>query len=169
MKHLLPLDRAMDDAIRWLAQKLPPGSELPKPVLLHSIRVSFELRARGHDRDVCLAGLLHDVLEDADVTPEELEQEFGSEVLHLVQANTKDETLSDWDERYEDMLTRCVELGQEATIIKAADLLDNMEYFKRMNRPEKVEKFLRIIRMLLDRLPATFTDPIFEDLRILVS
>ncbi|PJF33105.1 MAG: (p)ppGpp synthetase, partial [Phototrophicales bacterium] len=53
------------------------------------IAVAGLLRYLGSDDAMIAAGFLHDVIEDTDVTPEELEQQFGEEVRNLVEGVTK--------------------------------------------------------------------------------
>ncbi|NJK37832.1 MAG: bifunctional (p)ppGpp synthetase/guanosine-3',5'-bis(diphosphate) 3'-pyrophosphohydrolase [Oscillatoriales cyanobacterium RM2_1_1] len=60
-----------------------------EPYINHPIAVAGLLRYLGSDNAMIAAGFLHDVIEDTDVTPEELEQHFGAEVRHLVEAVTK--------------------------------------------------------------------------------
>ncbi|MGL5082604.1 MAG: RelA/SpoT family protein [Microcoleaceae cyanobacterium] len=60
-----------------------------EPYINHPIAVAGLLRHLGSDSVTIAAGLLHDVIEDTEVTPEELEQLFGSEIRYLVEAVTK--------------------------------------------------------------------------------
>ncbi|MGH2970309.1 MAG: HD domain-containing protein [Solirubrobacteraceae bacterium] len=56
------------------------------PFILHPLEVAHLLRGRGLPDHVVAAGVLHDVIEDADVRPAELELRFGPEVARLVAA-----------------------------------------------------------------------------------
>ena len=47
-----------------------------EPYLSHPLEVSNLLADMALDRTTLVAGLLHDVLEDTDVTPDELKKEF---------------------------------------------------------------------------------------------
>ncbi len=97
----------------------------PKPVVLHSIRVALYLYDQGYGRDIVVAAVLHDLLEDSDTTPQQIEREFGPEVARLVAANSFDRDIADEEERDREMLARCGENGRAAILIKAADILDN--------------------------------------------
>ncbi|HUY97123.1 MAG TPA: bifunctional (p)ppGpp synthetase/guanosine-3',5'-bis(diphosphate) 3'-pyrophosphohydrolase [Verrucomicrobiae bacterium] len=59
------------------------------PYLVHPEAVAATLAELHLDADAIAAALLHDVLEDTDVTPEALRQEFGPTVEKLVQGVTK--------------------------------------------------------------------------------
>ncbi|MEB3255618.1 MAG: bifunctional (p)ppGpp synthetase/guanosine-3',5'-bis(diphosphate) 3'-pyrophosphohydrolase [Synechococcaceae cyanobacterium] len=60
-----------------------------EPYIIHPIAVADLLRDIGASAAVIAAGFLHDVVEDTQVTPEEIEQHFGAEVRALVEGVTK--------------------------------------------------------------------------------
>jgi guanosine-3',5'-bis(diphosphate) 3'-pyrophosphohydrolase len=60
-----------------------------EPYLSHPLEVTALLADMGLDGTTLVAGLLHDVLEDTDVTSAELREEFGKEVARLVEGVTK--------------------------------------------------------------------------------
>lgn len=57
--------------------------------IIHPLNVAMILTTIYADYQTIAAGFLHDVLEDCDCTPEEMEEKFGSEVTKLVQGVTK--------------------------------------------------------------------------------
>jgi len=60
-----------------------------EPYLSHPLEVAGLLADLGLDRTTLVAGLLHDVLEDTEVTPAGLREEFGKPVARLVEGVTK--------------------------------------------------------------------------------
>jgi len=60
-----------------------------EPYLSHPLEVTNLLADLGLDTTTLIAGLLHDVLEDTEVTVEELQKNFGPEVARLVEGVTK--------------------------------------------------------------------------------
>ena len=60
-----------------------------EPYIVHPIAVADLLRDIGASPSVIAAGLLHDVVEDTDVSPQQLENFFGKEVKYLVEGVTK--------------------------------------------------------------------------------
>ncbi|MFY8149012.1 MAG: HD domain-containing protein, partial [Prochlorococcaceae cyanobacterium] len=60
-----------------------------EPYIIHPIAVADLLRDIGASAGVIAASFLHDVVEDTDVTPEEIEEHFGAEVRALVEGVTK--------------------------------------------------------------------------------
>jgi GTP pyrophosphokinase len=60
-----------------------------EPYLSHPLEVAQMLSEMRLDGTTLAAGLLHDVLEDTDVTAEELKKNFGKEITDLVEGVTK--------------------------------------------------------------------------------
>jgi GTP diphosphokinase / guanosine-3',5'-bis(diphosphate) 3'-diphosphatase len=60
-----------------------------EPYIIHPVAVADLLRDIGASAAVIAAGFLHDVVEDTEVTPEQLEEHFGAEVRALVEGVTK--------------------------------------------------------------------------------
>jgi (p)ppGpp synthase/HD superfamily hydrolase len=153
-----------EHAIRLLTNAMPLAEELEKPTLIHNLRVAVYLYTHGYSRQICLGGLLHDAIEDTKISLQEIEEKFGKEVTKLVQANTKNNTLGGM-EKYEELTKRCIEVGQEGAVIKAADILDNYIYYSKINELEGKEWMIKTGNMLLKKLPENYKDPIFAELR----
>jgi GTP diphosphokinase / guanosine-3',5'-bis(diphosphate) 3'-diphosphatase len=60
-----------------------------EPYIIHPVAVAGLLRDLGGGSVMIAAGFLHDVVEDTDVTPQEIGDRFGPEVRHLVEGVTK--------------------------------------------------------------------------------
>lgn len=60
-----------------------------EPYIIHPVEVTEILADLEMDEQTLAAGLLHDVVEDCGVTLDELKQNFGEEVMHLVDGVTK--------------------------------------------------------------------------------
>lgn len=60
-----------------------------EPYITHPLAVSFILLELGMDTDTICAAMLHDVVEDTDVTLEEVKKGFGQDVAMLVDGVTK--------------------------------------------------------------------------------
>lgn len=60
-----------------------------EPYIIHSLAVAQNLAGLGLDPITCAAGLLHDVLEDTDITHTGLKKDFGEEIATLVEGVTK--------------------------------------------------------------------------------
>ena len=60
-----------------------------EPYIVHPLAVANTVADLQQDHFTVAAALLHDVLEDADVTQEELEKLFGSQIVKMVSGVTK--------------------------------------------------------------------------------
>jgi len=102
-----------------------------EPYVTHPIAVSSMLANLKMDTLTIEAGLLHDVVEDCDVTVDELNKRFGPEVSRLVEGATKIDHLSAVEHHNADAETlRKMFLAMaedvRVVIIKLADRLHNM-------------------------------------------
>lgn len=159
-------DIEFEKAVRILAEYMPAsvaGSR--KPILFHDIRVGVSLYQRGCSRDVVLAGVLHDIIEWSDMTEDMLREAFGEDILRIVLANSKDRSIEDKEERINDMMKRCVDVGEGALIVKAADTIDSFEHYTKMNNQDEIEHHCKPNgEAILRYKPESFRDPIFDDL-----
>jgi len=125
----LETDEEIERAIQYLVHSFESSGDNPKPVILHSTRVGMELYDRGYEQHIVVAGFLHDLLEDTAVTVAEIRSQFGDDVANIVEATSFDEAIDDYLERHLDIYERCFALGRPAVAVKAADLLDNSDYY----------------------------------------
>ena len=96
-----------------------------KPYIAHPFSVAQILSADGADDDLVCAGLLHDVIEDANVKPERVEEEFGKEVLRIVMFDTEDKTKT-WEERKKATVEALKHCDKKCAMLICADKLANI-------------------------------------------
>ena len=114
----------IERALFFLSNALQDSGHNTKPVLLHWIQVAEMLWERGFPQDVVIAAVLHDVVEDTDITIDDVEQSFGHQVAVYVDALTVSDT-----QDITQSFARTAELGSEALSIRAADLIQNSYYY----------------------------------------
>lgn len=95
------------------------------PMVTHPIRVAKLLQSAGFPEAVVIAGYLHDTVEDTDVTLEDIEREFGSEVRAIVAGNTEDKTKT-WEERKKHTVDALKTAPMSIRALVIADKLDNL-------------------------------------------
>ena len=98
------------------------------PFINHPIRVSEILSEVGGvtDKDILIAALLHDVVEDTPTSLETIEQLFGKEVAYLVDKVSDDKSLSK-QERKRLQIVHVKDMSDSARLIKIADKIANMQ------------------------------------------
>ncbi len=159
-------DFELDRALTLMAKTVDALGHNPKPVVLHCARVALSLYERGYGREVVIAGVLHDLIEDTTLPPEEIGREFGDEVLRLVKANTFDESIADPTERYREMFARCAAAGRGALLVKAADILDNSHYYRLTDDEDSYRRVLAKMRDFIDLSEdALRGEQVWEELR----
>jgi guanosine-3',5'-bis(diphosphate) 3'-pyrophosphohydrolase len=121
-----------------------------EPYLNHLTAVGTMLAEIGMGARTVAAGLLHDTIEDTDVTFEKLTSEFGEEISFLVEGVTKLGSVRYYgsDRHNESLRKLFVATSQDirVLIIKLVDRLHNMKTFKYVPK----EKQLRIARETLE-------------------
>lgn len=94
-----------------------------QPYITHPRRVAAAVAAAGLDEEAVAAAWLHDVVEDCDVTLDEIEAEFGPQVAHLVGLLTRTPDM-DKDAYYRRLRD---DEDQRGLVIKKADIADNLD------------------------------------------
>ncbi|MFH1632097.1 MAG: HD domain-containing protein [bacterium] len=134
----------------------------------HSIRVAEILQSFNFKPEVCLAGLLHDIVEDGNTTLEELKKiGFSTRVVELVDLCSHDSTIEHGDSRWVKMMARLTETADADTFaIKLADVLDNIRGCHTM-KPERASFIYSVKAPLLLSLakPLLGNTPLWEQLK----
>jgi len=125
INHQLILKAADFAAYKHRNQKRK--DEEKTPYINHPIAVAKIISEIGNveDPEVLAAALLHDTLEDTKTTPEELIDNFGERVCHLVQEVTDDKTLPKL-ERKQRQIDHAKEISKDAALIKLGDKISNV-------------------------------------------
>lgn len=161
-------DFHIETAIRLTSQYFSAETPWSKPTLFHAIRVGNYLWSHKYPIEMCIAWILHDTLEDTALSPETIQEFFGTEVLMLVQANTKNPHLEP-HLRKQELVTRCIETWKSATIIKSCDILDNYQYYLRHNSTAEIQRCKDFATLILHQKQQHFQDAIFTSLQKIVS
>lgn len=102
-----------------------------EPYVNHVIRVAFEVARLGLGDTLVAAALLHDTLEDTDLSPDVIVEHCGENVLSIVQQLTNPSHLPEnagkrrWERKQIDR-DHLKQVSLEAKIIKLCDRIDNL-------------------------------------------
>ncbi len=143
-----------------------------EPYLQHPLAVAGVLTMLRSDVTAVAAGLLHDTLEDTLATPDELEKEFGKDVVHLVDGVTKIGKIPfrNYEEKQAENFRKMVlSMADDirVVLIKLADRLHNMrtlEHLQEARRRQIAQETLEIYAPLANRLGIGWMKNELEDL-----
>ena len=112
------------------------------PYFSHCVEVAEILVEKHMDTDTIVTALLHDTVEDTDVTSDDIIENFGSEVANLVQGVTKLEVIefrNDQAKQAENFRKLLLAMSEDIRVllIKLADRLHNIRTLHFINKPEK--------------------------------
>lgn len=96
--------------------------------------------------------LLHDVIEDANITYDELYMKFGEKVANGVEALTKDKTLASKQEQMKDSIERLLTQPYEVQMVKLADRITNLGIPPKHWDNEKIKKYQKEAGFILSCL-----------------
>ena len=131
-----------------------------EPYIIHPLNVAYILADVGLDDATICAALLHDVVEDTEITHEDLVKEFGNEIAEMVAGVTKLSTIpfdSIEEQQAEDYRKMFLAMGKDirVIIIKLADRLHNMRTLKFLKRERQIanaKETMEIYAPLANRL-----------------
>ena len=123
-----------------------------EPYIIHPIEVAFILIDLGMDTECICAGLLHDVVEDTQVSLDEIRKRFGHDVALLVDGVTKITRLplfTKEEQQAESVRKMLLAMAEDVRviIIKLADRLHNMRTLRFMPEAKQREKALETMEV----------------------
>jgi guanosine-3',5'-bis(diphosphate) 3'-pyrophosphohydrolase len=161
-KHLAPADQELVQRAYERATEAHSGQRRlsGEDYVDHPLQVATILDDLHLDSQTLAAALLHDTVEDTELTPEEISHEFGAEVGRLVEGVTKLSRISfrsDQQLHAENIRKMLLAMAEDVRVvlIKLADRLHNMrtlEYLPEPKRERIAKETLDIYAPLAHRL-----------------
>jgi len=123
------LDKAIEFAVKAHANSERRGKGFP--YVIHPLEAMSIVSTITSDQELLAAAVLHDTVEDTDVTLDDICREFGKRVASLVEAESDKfiEGLSEedtWHDRKQAAIDRIANAPYEAKIVALGDKLSNM-------------------------------------------
>jgi (p)ppGpp synthase/HD superfamily hydrolase len=121
------VDRAIGFAARAHAGQWRKTGRVP--YIAHPVGVAMLLQEMGYGEVIVAAALLHDTVEDTDVTMAEIEAQFGPEVAQIVAVVSEPSKKGNrWESRKEHTIRALRDAPLEAKIVAAADKYHNLSH-----------------------------------------
>ncbi|WP_041451725.1 RelA/SpoT family protein [Hoyosella subflava] len=164
---LATLQRAYDVAESKHSEQVRKSGD---PYITHPLAVASILAELGMDTTTLIAALLHDTVEDTGYSLEQLREDFGEEVAHLVDGVTKlDKVVLGSAAEAETIRKMIIAMARDprVLVIKVADRLHNMRTMRFLppeKQARKARETLEVIAPLAHRLGMATVKWELEDL-----
>lgn len=147
------------------------------PFIRHPFEVAELLQSAGAPDHVVAAGVMHDLIEKADVSAADLRERFGARIAGLVGAVSDDERINGYAKRKAALRRQVAGAGDDALALFAADKLSKLRELRREStldarsaapvgvrglRARRLRHYQRSLALLEERLPAS---PLVRELR----
>lgn len=144
------------------------------PYILHPVSVAYILVGLGMDTDSIIAALLHDVVEDTEITLEEVSSKFGSDIALLIDGLTKLAKIkysNREEQQAENLRKMLIAMSNDirVIIIKLADRLHNMrtiDCMREQKRRDIALETMEVYAPIAHRLGITAVKEEMEDLSL---
>jgi (p)ppGpp synthase/HD superfamily hydrolase len=134
----------LDEA--YARRRAGEGSEVE-----HPLKVARLLHDDGQRQEVVLAGLLHDLLEDTEVTTAEVRGRFGREVAEVVEALTQDPAIAEYGRRKAALRAQIVNGGRDAATVALADKCAKLEAEPQRPDQQRLEHYRATLHAIVER------------------
>jgi (p)ppGpp synthase/HD superfamily hydrolase len=157
--------KEIEKSITFLVEEYNKSGHNPKPVIFHSLNLAFYPLELGYGKEIAIAAVLHDLVEDSTVILESIENKFGHHIAGLVGAVSRNLNIKD-EEKSIDVFKRTISHSKEAVILKCADIYQNSFYIRlvedkdlRRSLIEKMKYFLDLSKSIIGN------EPVWRDLK----
>ena len=128
------LDRAIIFAVRAHAGTERRGKGFP--YIVHPMEAVEIVATMTPDQELLAAAVLHDTVEDTDVTIEQIRTEFAERVASFVAAESDEphqrpDSVENWHDRKQAAINRIARASRDAKIVALGDKLSNMRAIAR--------------------------------------
>ena len=94
--------------------------------IVHPMAVAILLAQAGASEEVIMAGILHDTVEDTNLTLKDIEEQFGLEVARIVEGCSEPDKSLPWEDRKEHSLEALKTASDGVWLVSCADKLHNV-------------------------------------------
>ena len=141
----------MEFAVKAQSGKFRKGTNLP--YIIHPLGVAKILIEQECSEEIVIAGILHDTIEDTEITLEDIRKIFGDEVARIVHGASEPDKDGPWENRKRHTIEFLKTAPWDIFLVSLADKIDNIraireDYDKlgeslwsRFNRPKEKQRW----------------------------
>jgi len=118
------IDLAIEVAVRAHQNQLRKGTDIP--YITHPMAVGIILAKAGCPDEIIVAGILHDTVEDTAVTLDNIREEFGENIVSIVEGCSEPDKSLPWEERKAHTLDFLKTAPLAVRLVTCADKIHNM-------------------------------------------
>ena len=180
------LNKAIQEAAVAHDQEAQKRKGTNIPYITHPFMVAMILSEAGYTEDEVVAGVLHDTLEDTELTADDIENLFGKHVREIVVGCTepnRSPSKDNWEERKQHTIDYLKTASSEIRAVSCADKLHNVrcmtadyeeigdDLWSRFNAGKDDQKwyYKGLVGSLCDRLEQHPDNSIFHQFKMAVS
>jgi len=154
------------------------------PYIAHPVGVAMILQAMDCDETIIIAALLHDTVEDTEVTLDEIKRTFGNEVAKIVAACTEPAKKQvKWEDRKLHTIRTLRDASLDVKLVMAADKYHNLchtrhtmqqigsSVWQRFGRGKSKQAwyYRSVLESIVANVPDRHRYPLFDDLETLID
>ncbi len=167
------IEKALQTAAIAHQRQYRKGTEIP--YITHPVAVGMILMKEGYEDFVVAAGILHDTVEDTDLTLDDIKRGFGEKIAEIVKGCSEPDKSLAWEKRKEHTLEFLQNASSEIRAVACADKLHNIrsiqrdyeqqgeEVWKKFNRGKEQQKWY--YTNVIESLCAQNSFSLIEELR----
>ncbi|MGG3468708.1 HD domain-containing protein [Neobacillus pocheonensis] len=96
------------------------------PYIAHPVAVGMLVMKAGYSEDLIAAAILHDTVEDTELTLEDIEREFGANIAEIVAGCSEPDKSLTWQARKDHTIEFLKTAPEEVRVVACADKLHNL-------------------------------------------
>ena len=142
-----------------------------QPYIVHPERVAQKVLIYSGSEEMVIAAILHDVVEDSNITIQVIKNEFGPEVSRLVSELTNNQRAIKKIGKTKYLIKKLNEISEEAFLIKLLDRKDNLSDIH-LAKSEFRKKYIDSTRDILSGIKRDLNDTqkeIIEEIKITLN
>lgn len=118
------IEKALQTAAQAHANQFRKGTDIP--YIIHPVAVGMILTKAGYNDTLVAAGILHDTVEDTDLTLHDIAREFGAAIAVIVEGCSEPDKSLSWQQRKEHTIEFLKSASSDIRAVACADKLHNI-------------------------------------------